>query len=841
MKRNIIFRISIVLCFGLSTLIVTPQQVNTMYFMDNVPYRNKLNPAFQPISNFYLGFPVFGYTQFGIGNNSLSMKDIIYKDPKNPTDLPILFLNPNGSVINFMNALKTNTMIRAELDLNLLNFGFRKGNAYWNFSLTERFDGQVTVPKEFMSLLINGLIDSNNLTHLGADMTLYTEAGLGYSRKINDEWSFGTKLKFLYGTANFNLNNKNLNLKTNIDSLTVKGNGGVNISSPMVLNGFNLPSTTPDVADLIKPSGIGAGIDLGLTYKPIRNLTLSAAVIDLGFIRWSNNVKNFSYNIDYKFTGLKTSGSLNMDTIKNQMADALNNSIVTDSTKNPYFTNTSPKLNIGAEYGFFENKLSIGLLSRTMFHRNMLFEELTASVNVKPIDWFDLSASYSVMNGRMSNIGAGLGLRTGFLHWFFTADYIPLRYAKVGDIINMGPITINPKVPYNTKGLNFAFGVSFVFGNRKDADKDGVIDRKDKCPETPFGVIVDKKGCPLDTDGDGVPDYLDKCPQTPPEAYSRINQDGCPIDTDGDGVPDYLDKCPDTPAEAFGFIDLNGCPLDTDSDGIFDYKDKCANTPAGVKVDSVGCPLDTDGDGVADYKDKCPETPFAARTMVDSFGCPLDKDLDGVPDYLDLCPNTPVEARAFVDKNGCTLDTDGDGVPDYLDKCPDTPVEARGTVDQNGCPRDTDGDGVLDYQDNCPKIPGTVLNKGCPEIKKEVKKLFQKALQGIQFETGKYVIKPLSFKILDQIADVLNLNPTYLIEVQGHTDNVGNPAANMTLSDNRANAVKEYLIKKGVAATRMTSHGYGDTIPVASNKTTKGKALNRRVEFMVTFEETVSE
>ena len=76
MKRNIIFRISIVLCFGLSTLIVTPQQVNTMYFMDNVPYRNKLNPAFQPISNFYLGFPVFGYTQFGIGNNSLSMMEV---------------------------------------------------------------------------------------------------------------------------------------------------------------------------------------------------------------------------------------------------------------------------------------------------------------------------------------------------------------------------------------------------------------------------------------------------------------------------------------------------------------------------------------------------------------------------------------------------------------------------------------------------------------------------------------------------------------------------------------------------------------------------------------------
>ena len=253
-------------------------------------------------------------------------------------------------------------------------------------------------------------------------------------------------------------------------------------------------------------------------------------------------------------------------------------------------------------------------------------------------------------------------------------------------------------------------------------------------------------------------------------------------------------------------------------------------------MDKKGCPIDTDGDGVPDYLDKCPDTPKEAKGMVDKNGCLLDSDGDGVPDYLDLCPNTPTEAKAFVDKNGCPKDTDGDGVPDYLDKCPDTPIAARGMVDQNGCPRDTDGDSVPDYLDKCPTIPGVTSNNGCPEIKKEVRTLFQKALQGIQFESGKFKIKPISYTILNKIASVLIENPTYLIEVQGHTDNAGKPETNLLLSEKRAEAVKVYLISKGADAKRITSHGYGDTVPVASNKTPNGRALNRRVEFIISFE-----
>ena len=151
-------------------------------------------------------------------------------------------------------------------------------------------------------------------------------------------------------------------------------------------------------------------------------------------------------------------------------------------------------------------------------------------------------------------------------------------------------------------------GITVALGKMKDEDKDGVSDKKDKCPGTPAGVAVDPNGCPLDKDGDGVPDYQDKCPDVKGVAALQ----GCP-DRDGDGVTDADDACPDTP----GKPELKGCP-DADNDGVIDQNDKCPNTPSGVQVDANGCPLDRDGDGVPDYQDRCPNRPGPASNK----GCP---------------------------------------------------------------------------------------------------------------------------------------------------------------------------------------------------------------------------
>ena len=165
---------------------------------------------------------------------------------------------------------------------------------------------------------------------------------------------------------------------------------------------------------------------------------------------------------------------------------------------------------------------------------------------------------------------------------------------------------------YTDNHLQFTSIIEFALG-AKDSDGDGVKDKKDECPDTPAGVQVDEKGCPLDRDGDGVPDYKDDCPDEAGEA--KFN--GCP-DRDGDGIMDKEDDCPDEP----GLAKFNGCP-DTDEDGVIDKIDQCPNTPKGCPVDAVGCPLDSDGDGVIDCEDKCPNEKGPASN-------------NGCPDWVDL-------------------------------------------------------------------------------------------------------------------------------------------------------------------------------------------------------------
>lgn len=260
-----------------------------------------------------------------------------------------------------------------------------------------------------------------------------------------------------------------------------------------------------------------------------------------------------------------------------------------------------------------------------------------------------------------------------------------------------------------------------------------------------------------------------------------------PIDTDGDGIYDIDDACP----TVAGLAQFNGCP-DTDGDGVEDSKDDCP-TVAGL-VELNGCP-DTDGDGIIDAKDACPTVAGIAK-----FG--------GCPDP----------------------DRDGDGIINEKDKCPDV----AGSFIAQGCP-DKDGDGVMDSDDKCPDVAGPASNKGCPEVKEEVKKRLAFAARNIQFETGKATIKPVSYKILDEVASILTEYPYYDVNVDGHTDNVGDKAKNLKLSQDRAAAAVAYLTGKGIAASRLVSAGYGDTKPVTDNKTAAGRAQNRRVEFNLIF------
>lgn len=271
-------------------------------------------------------------------------------------------------------------------------------------------------------------------------------------------------------------------------------------------------------------------------------------------------------------------------------------------------------------------------------------------------------------------------------------------------------------------------------------------------------------------------------------------------------------------------------PHDSDKDGVVDLMDACPATPRGAIVDARGCvpPMDSDGDGVMDPNDRCADTPSGTR--VDASGCtlPLDSDRDGVMDNVDACPNTPGSTR--VDARGCPIDADGDGVVNTADACPDTPPGTA--VDGRGCPMppDSDNDGVVDPSDDCPNTVANtrVDSRGCAIIFEAGETNL--VLDGVTFATGRATLTPDAMTILDRVAESLVNAKDVSVEVQGYTDNTGSRALNVRLSGRRADAVRQYLIQKGVPVTRLTARGYGPDSPIQPNATADGRARNRRVE-----------
>lgn len=272
------------------------------------------------------------------------------------------------------------------------------------------------------------------------------------------------------------------------------------------------------------------------------------------------------------------------------------------------------------------------------------------------------------------------------------------------------------------------------------------------------------------------------------------NPADCPdLDDDGDGVRNAVDKCPTEPGPAL----RQGCP-----------------------VKSTGtAQVDTDKDGVPDAQDKCPTEPGPASRQ----GCPFkDADGDGLDDAQDKCPNQP----GPIENAGCPLpvDTDKDGVPDAQDKCPNE----AGPANNQGCPvKDADKDGVPDAQDQCPNEAGPADNQGCPVASQKLE------IKGkVLFDSKKSKLNKRYRPLLDQVAKVLLAHPEIgTVTFEGHSD--GREKNGQKLSQARAEAVRDYLIEKGVPASRLAAKGFGSERPVDSDKTAKGRDANRRVEFLI--------
>jgi len=325
----------------------------------------------------------------------------------------------------------------------------------------------------------------------------------------------------------------------------------------------------------------------------------------------------------------------------------------------------------------------------------------------------------------------------------------------------------NPDDDITLTNFGIAVGLSYMLGSKPigDSDADGVLENKDRCPETPTGAQVDGNGCPSDSDGDGVPDGVDRCANTSPGA--AVNATGCTQDSDGDNIADGLDRCPDT--EAGVLVDPSGCPKDSDGDSIPDGLDRCSETPRGATVDALGCPGDEDGDGVLDGLDRCPRTTTGAT--INSTGCPTG----AAPAPQRPSPQRPAAPRTQR------------AAPDAAAGAPQPAARPRGQLAAGVIP-------------------------------------------GVGFAPGTARIRPESFVPLDSIAEILKADTATRIEIGAHTDNTGTPSQDQHLTNLQADAVRTYLVTKGVNFQQVQARGYGSTFPLTPDNSPRGRVANRRIE-----------
>ena len=663
------------------------------------------------------------------------------------------------------------------------------------------------------------LINLNQLT--------WNEYGFNYGQIVLDNKEHfikvGGSIKLLSGNtaAYFYTNNFEYNLKNSDTSFLLQGdfNYGYseNIDSYINAGGIN------PMDFLKRNSNWGLGIDLGAVYEWRENyenyqydmdgetgiwarhrnkykLRVGASLLDLGGMRFTKGglSRNFTVNSTSPFDLTVFESASDLQEFDQVIDSLIQNPdqawIAQQDTSSTFYMRTPSAFSIQVDYhiwkGFYVNATSM---------INLIGKKTDSKVKVA--NQFSITPSFDI---------AGIGL------------HLPLSYNKysgfrAGIATRLGPLTVGvtdyrPLLARGkVKGLELFAGLRLpiLYGEVKDDDKDKVSNKMDDCRDTP-GIWA-FKGCP-DTDGDGIQDLKDACINEP--GLAEFN--GCP-DRDGDKIIDKLDDCPDLA----GLPEFKGCP-DTDGDKIIDPKDQCPTIAGELYMN--GCP-DRDHDSITDLEDLCPDN-FGP---LENKGCP-DSDKDGLFDYIDECPLV----AGPIENKGCPWpDSDGDGILDKNDDCP----QLSGPVENSGCPyKDSDSDGLLDKDDDCPNTPGPKSNKGCPVIEKEVIEVLKTAFNNLEFEVAKDVILAGSFTSLDELAGVLMKKPTWKLEITGHTDNAGDDASNLILSKKRAEAVKNYLVSKGIDATRFVINYFGETKPIADNSTAEGRAKNRRVEMKIVFE-----
>ncbi len=461
MKRAYILFVAVLL-FGLYAYAET----NTLYFMNYLPHKLYMNPAFQNTCETFVELPAISNIGVDASAGVLSINDIIkYKDGQMVTFLHTSFDSSERNAL--YSKLRKNNMVHEEMSVSLLGFGFRvKKKGYLTINMSLRQDFTAIIPKDLFSLALYGTPDSTgvnsyNLKNTKVSANVYMDISGGYSHRINDKWSVGGRLHLLLGLANADASFSSFSINAEGKQWHASGNGVIKTSVPGMtvkldsagrIDGFNFPSQFNEYIKSYKPS-MGAAIDVGAVYKPLKCLSLSFSIKDAGFMVWQN-VNRANGNIDYTVKGINLKSNEDIS-YGDSILKVLQDSYLMDDNNKAYVTAMNAKFYVGLEYSFLKDMMSVGLLSKTALDACKLSEELTLSYNLRPCYWFSLSASYSFISGGFSTIGAGLNLRLPPFNFYVVTDYVPLYYSNEG-------------IPYRSQRLNVQAGILLTFGCSKN-------------------------------------------------------------------------------------------------------------------------------------------------------------------------------------------------------------------------------------------------------------------------------------------------------------------------------------------------------------------------------------
>lgn len=471
--------------FG-SGVMLTAQQNQTQYFM-NFPQANLLNPAFRPTSNVYISLPIISNTYISINNNMLSLSEMFQKVPGSDSIMTIF--HPEYDRDEFLKKLGKTGYLSTEINFQMLGFGFSVDNDWYiDLSLTERVSASVYVPTDLFTLLLEGnegfVGSSIDLTGLGFEAMQYLESGIGISKNITDKLRVGGRMKILFGGGNIELQNDRLEIEVNDDySHTLNADMSLNISGPFSFytNEDNLIDSIAvgeDISDidlamsfLTGNKNRGMAFDIGAEYKLFDNLSLSASIVDLGFIKWKNQTFNLEANSNFSFDGFDVSnvidGDETFDEMMENFLDSLKNSFDFTDNSDSYNTALPAKLYLGAMYKPV-NFLGLGLLSRTTFYHGHIGQALTLSANLYAGEVLSTTFSYTMANRSYNNFGAGMAARFGPVQIYSVFDNIPVSWVKFSG----SDEGLNVIAPDRLDYFNVRFGINLVFGKVKQKATD---------------------------------------------------------------------------------------------------------------------------------------------------------------------------------------------------------------------------------------------------------------------------------------------------------------------------------------------------------------------------------